>query len=103
MYNFLDRYQGPKKNKDQINHLNSSITTRKEKQSLILSQAKRAQDQMGLVWNFIRPSKKTSYQYTSKYCTKWKLKEHYPNYSMKSQLHVCLNNRKTQQGKRTSD
>jgi hypothetical protein len=61
---FLDRYQVPKLNQDQINDLNSlispikieavinSLPTKKKK--------KKAQDQMGLVvQSSIRPSKKT--------------------------------------------
>jgi hypothetical protein len=59
MDNFLDRYQIPKLNQDQINHLNSPITP-KEIEAVIKSlPTKKAQDQMGLVQNSIRPSKKT--------------------------------------------
>jgi hypothetical protein len=60
MDNFLDTYQIPKLNQDQINHLNSPITT-KEIKAIIksLSTKKKAQDQMGLMQNSIRPSKKT--------------------------------------------
>jgi hypothetical protein len=54
MDNFLDRYKIPKLNQDQINHLNSSISP-KEIKAVITS----AQDQMGLVQNSSRPSKKT--------------------------------------------
>jgi hypothetical protein len=57
--NFLDRYQVPKLNQDQINNLNSPFPLKKKKQSSIVSQPKKAQDQMGLVQSFIRPSKKT--------------------------------------------
>ena len=55
MDNFLDRYQVPKLNQDQINELNSPISS-KEIEAVIVSQPKKAQDQMGLVQNSISPS-----------------------------------------------
>ena len=59
MDNFLDRYQVPKLNQDQINNLNSPISP-KEIEAVINSLlTKKAQDQMGLVYSSIRPSKKT--------------------------------------------
>jgi hypothetical protein len=63
MDNFLDRFQIPKLNRDQINHLNSSISP-KEIEAVIKSlltkkKKKKGQDQMVLVQNSIRPSKKT--------------------------------------------
>jgi hypothetical protein len=60
MDNFLDRYQIPKLNQDQINHESSPITS-KEIEAVIksLPTTTKAQDQMGLVQNYIRPSKKT--------------------------------------------
>jgi hypothetical protein len=59
MDNFLDRYQIPKLNQDQINDLNSPISP-KEIEAVINSLlTKKAQDQMGLVQSSIRPSKKT--------------------------------------------
>ena len=58
MDNFLDRYQVPKLNQDQINDLNSPISP-KEIEAVINSlPTKKAQDQMGLVQSSIRPSKK---------------------------------------------
>jgi hypothetical protein len=68
MVNFLDRYQVPKLNQDEINNLNSPISskvleafinhlpTKKKKKK---KKKKKAQDQMGLVQSYIRPSKKT--------------------------------------------
>jgi hypothetical protein len=59
MDDFLDRYQVPKFSLDQISHLNSPITS-KEIEAVIKSlPTKRAQDQMILVQNSIRPSKMT--------------------------------------------
>jgi hypothetical protein len=59
MEDFLERYQVPKLNQDQINHLNSPITP-KEIEAVIRSlQPIKAQDNIGLVQNSIRPSKKT--------------------------------------------
>ena len=60
MDSFLDRYQVPKLNQDQINDLNSPISP-KEIEAVIksLTTKKKAQDQMGLGQSSIRPSKKT--------------------------------------------
>jgi hypothetical protein len=59
MDKFLDRYQVPKLNQDQINDLNSPIST-KEIEAVINSlPTKKAQNQMGLLQSSIRPSKKT--------------------------------------------
>ena len=63
MDNFLDRYQEPKLNQDQVNDLISPISP-KEIEALINSlpnkqtNKQKAQDQMGLVQSSIRPSKK---------------------------------------------
>jgi hypothetical protein len=63
MDKFLDRYQVSELNQDQVNDLNgpispkaieaviNSLPTKKKKK-------KKAQDQMGLVYSSIRPSKK---------------------------------------------
>jgi hypothetical protein len=62
MDNFLDRYQIPKLNPDQISHINSKPITPKEIEAVIKSlptKKTKGQDQMGLVQNLIRPSKKT--------------------------------------------
>ena len=58
MDKFLDRYQVPKLNQDQVNDLNGPISP-KEIEAVINSlPTKKAQDQMGLVQSSIRPSKK---------------------------------------------
>ena len=58
MDKFLDRYQVPKLNQDQINDLNCPIA-HKEVEAVINSlPTKKAQDPMALVQNSIRPSKK---------------------------------------------
>jgi hypothetical protein len=67
MDKFLDRYDIPKLNKDQINDLNSPISL---KGIDPVSQPKGAQDQTGLVQSSIRPSKKTLFQFFSNYSTK---------------------------------
>ena len=59
MDNFLDRYQVPKLNQDQINHLNSSIFPKEIETVINRLTIKKAQHQMGLVQSSIRPSKKT--------------------------------------------
>ena len=59
MDNFLDRYQVPKLDQDQINNLNSP-TSPKEIEVVINSlPTKKGQDQIGLMQSSIRPSKKT--------------------------------------------
>jgi hypothetical protein len=59
MGNFLDKYQVPKLNQDQINHLNIPIIP-KEIEAFIKSLlTKKPQDQMGSVQNAIRPARKT--------------------------------------------
>ena len=60
MDNFLERYQVPKLNQDQINNLNSPISP-KEIEAVInaLPTKKKIQNQMGIVQTSIRPSKKT--------------------------------------------
>ena len=59
--NFLDRYQVPKLNQDQINDLKSPINPL-EIEAFINSPPppKKAQDQIGLVQSSIRPTKKTN-------------------------------------------
>jgi len=91
MDNFLDKYQVPKLNQEQINHLNNLIAPKELEGVIKVSQPKRAQVQMGSVWNSIRPSQKTSYQYYPNYSTKLKQMEHYQIPSMKPQLHLYLN------------
>ena len=60
MDNFLDRYQIPKINQDQLDHLNSPIIPKDIKGVIeILPIKKKAQDQIVLVQNSIRLSKKT--------------------------------------------
>jgi hypothetical protein len=60
MDKFLDRYQVPKLNQDQINDLNSPISP-KEIDVVInsLPKKKKPKDQMGLMQSSIRSSKKT--------------------------------------------
>ena len=56
MEKFLDRYQVPKLNQDQVNDINSPISP-KEIEAVINSlPTKKAQDQMGLVQSSMRPS-----------------------------------------------
>jgi hypothetical protein len=96
---FLDRYQVPKLNQDQINDLNNpispkemeivinSLSTKKQnKQTKQQQQQQRIQDQMGLLKSSIRPSKKTYLQYSSNYSTKQKQKVLYPIHSIKPKL-----------------
>jgi hypothetical protein len=72
MDKFLDRYQVPKLNQEQVNTLNSPISPKeiaavinglptkkkKEKTKQNKTKKKKPQDQMGLVQSSIRPSKK---------------------------------------------
>ena len=56
--NFLDRYQLPKLNQDQVNDLNSPIYPKEIEAVINRLPTKKAQDQMGLVQSSIRTSKK---------------------------------------------
>jgi len=68
--NFLDRYQVPKLNQDQINHVNNPITP-KEIEAVIKSlPTKKSPGPDGFSAEVIRPSKKTSYLYPSNSSTK---------------------------------
>ena len=58
MDKFLDRYQVPKLNQDQVNDLSSPISPKGIEAVKIVSKPKKAQDQMGLVQSSTRPSKK---------------------------------------------
>jgi F0F1-type ATP synthase delta subunit len=59
MDDFLERYHVPKLNQDQVNYLNSPITSKKQKKAAIkTSQPKKGQGQMVLVQNSSRPSEK---------------------------------------------
>jgi hypothetical protein len=60
MDEFLDRYQVPELNHVHINDLNSPIFPQEREaiiNSLPTTTTKKAQDQMGLVHSYIRPSK----------------------------------------------
>ena len=57
--NFLDRYQVPKLNQDQINDLNSPISPKETETVINTLSTKKGQDQMGLVQSSIRPTKMT--------------------------------------------
>jgi hypothetical protein len=56
MDRFLDTYDHPKLNQDDINHLNRSIT--QNEIETIVSQKRKVQDMMDFLLNSIRPLKK---------------------------------------------
>jgi dsDNA-specific endonuclease/ATPase MutS2 len=58
MDKFVDRYQIPKLNQDQVNDLNSPISPKEIEAVINNLLTKKAQDQMGLVQSSIRPLKK---------------------------------------------
>ena len=58
MDKFLDRYQVPNLNQDQVNDLNSPIFPKKIEAVINSLPTKKSQDQMGLVQSSIRPSMK---------------------------------------------
>ena len=58
MEKFLDRYQVPKLNQDQINDLNGPISPEEIEAIINSLPTKKAQDQMGLLQSSMRPSKK---------------------------------------------
>ena len=59
MDNYLNRYQVPKLNQDQINHVNCPITPKEIEAMGKISQPTKTPDQMCLVQNFFKLSKKT--------------------------------------------
>jgi hypothetical protein len=58
MDKFLERYQVPKLNQDQVNDLNTLISPKEIETDINSLPTKKAQDQMGLVQSSIRPSMK---------------------------------------------
>jgi hypothetical protein len=59
MDNFLDKYQVPRLNWDQINDLNSAKSSKAIETVINSFPTKKAHDQMGLEQSFIRPSKRS--------------------------------------------
>ena len=59
MDNLLDKYQIPKLNQDQIDHLNSLINPKEIEAVIEVSQPIKAQEQMVLLQPSVRTSKKT--------------------------------------------
>jgi hypothetical protein len=59
MEKFLDTYDHPKLNQEDINHLNKSIT-QNEIEAEIVSQKRKVQDLMNSLLNSIRPLKKNT-------------------------------------------
>jgi hypothetical protein len=58
MDKFLDTYDHPKLNQEDINHLNRSITQNEIETAVIVFQKRKVQDLMDSWLNFIRPLKK---------------------------------------------
>jgi hypothetical protein len=58
MDKFLDTYDHPKLNQEDINHLNKSIT-QNEIEAAIVSQKRKVQDLIDSLLNSIRPVKRT--------------------------------------------
>ena len=59
MDNFLNRYQIPKLNQDQIDHINNLITPKEIEVVIEILLTNKNTGQMVLVQNYIRPSKNT--------------------------------------------
>ena len=58
MVKFLDSYQVPNLNQDQVNNLNSPKSPKEIEAVINSPPTKKVQEQMGLVQSSIRPSKK---------------------------------------------
>jgi uncharacterized Fe-S radical SAM superfamily protein PflX len=58
MDKFLDTYDHPKLNQEDINHLNRSITQNEIEAAMRVSQKKKVQDLMDSLLNSMRPLKK---------------------------------------------
>jgi hypothetical protein len=87
---FLDKYQFPKLNQDQINHLNFPITAKEIEAFIKASKSKESQGQMVSVQNSIRPTKKNKYQYSSNYSTKIETQGIPPNLFYEATVMVIL-------------
>jgi hypothetical protein len=59
MNDYIDRYQVPKLNQDQVNHLNDPIIPKEIGVVIKSLRTKKAWDQMVFAQNSISPSKKT--------------------------------------------
>jgi hypothetical protein len=98
MDSFLDSYDHPKLNQEDINHLNRSIT-QNEIEVAIKSLPKKVEDLMDSLLNSIRPLKKNEYQPSLNCSTKQKRKENCLTHFMKPVLHSSQNQRHLQKGK----
>jgi hypothetical protein len=58
MNKFLDTYEHPKVNQEDINHLNKSITHNEIEAALKVLQKRKVQDLIDSLWNSSRPLKK---------------------------------------------
>jgi len=101
MDNFLDRYQVPKLNQEQINHLNNPIPSKEIEAVIKGLPTKKSPGLQGFTAEFFQTF--IEYQYYPNYCTILKQMDHYQIPSMKPQLLSYLNHTKTQQRKRISD
>jgi hypothetical protein len=82
MDKFLDIYDHPKLNQEDINYLNKSIT-QNEVQTAIVFRKRTIQDLTDLPLNSTRLLKKNKDQHSLNFSTKWKGIEHCLTHSMK--------------------
>jgi hypothetical protein len=86
MDKFLDRYQVPKLNQDEVNDLNSPISPKEIEADINSLPTKKSPGPDGFSAEFLQTFKEDQIRTLSNYSTKQKQKVLYPIHSMKSQL-----------------
>jgi hypothetical protein len=91
MDRFLDTYDHPKLNQEEINHLNRPITQNEIEAAIKSLPKRKVQDLMDFLLYSIRPLKRNSYQPSLNCSMKWKGRENCLTQFMKAVLHLSQN------------
>jgi hypothetical protein len=101
--NFLDRYQVPKLNQDQINNLNSPISPKETEVVINSLPSKKSPGQGGFSANFYQTFKEDLIAILLKLFHKIEAEGTLPNSFYKATITLTSKTHKAQQSKRTSD